>query len=176
MIKLLKNKTKSKKTIEAKKGLEKEPKLKEEKPKKAQKLKTRKLTKAERKQIKAARRARAKAKSSTKFGVRIVGLILAIVLSAGLIIPGVVVVYKTFFGAKSSSEVDMESFRKLIEELSKAKDQKSAEGGAGSRNFDSDQFAEENPYELEYSPEEFEEEPESEESEPEESKSEESES
>lgn len=171
MIKLLKNKTKSKKTIEAKKGLEKE-----EKPKKAQKLKTRKLTKAERKQIKAARRARAKAKSSTKFGVRIVGLILAIVLSAGLIIPGVVVVYKTFFGAKSSSEVDMESFRKLIEELSKAKNQKSAEGGAGSRNFDSDQFAEENPYELEYSPEEFEEEPDSEESEPEESKSEESES
>ena len=97
-------------------------------------------------------------------------------MSAGLIIPGVVVVYKTFFGAKSSSEVDMESFRKLIEELSKAKNQKSAEGGAGSRNFDSDQFAEENPYELEYSPEEFEEEPDSEESEPEESKSEESES
>lgn len=101
---------------------------------KSAQVKASKLTKAERKQIKAARKARAKARSSTKLSVRIVGLILALVMTMGFVIPGVIMMWKTFFGAKSEmfdSGKD-EELRKLLEELSRLKAQDPSFGADGS--------------------------------------------
>lgn len=133
MIKLFKNKNKAKKNTKTE-GLE------NENLGKLNKAKSNKLTRAELKQIRAARRARAKARSSTKLSVRLVGLTLALVLTAGFVIPGTVMVWKTFFGAKSTPDFDMEKFRKLLEEFSKMK-KNSPEGDeeAGSDDADSEE-------------------------------------
>ena len=79
-----------------------------------------KLTRKERKQIRAARKARAKARSSTKLSVRIIGLTLALIMLAAFVVPGVVMVYRTLFVTRSSMPQEAE-IKKLLEELSKIK-------------------------------------------------------
>lgn len=102
---------------------------KQEKPKKNN---SQKLSKLELKKIKAARKARAKARSSTKLSVRIIGLSLALIMLAAFVVPGAMMVYKTFFGARSGLDSTMheEEMQRLLEELAKMQAASKAEEGA----------------------------------------------